>query len=339
MLFERLRWSFAWFGAILLGGATGYRLIEGWGWLDSMWMVVITLTTIGYGEVHSLSDLGRLFTMGLVLFGIGVGTYTLGQVSQYLLDGEFIAELQARRRRRIMSELNDHVIVIGHGRLGREVTAELIHCGRQVVVIEPHPEAQGVAHHGIEPTLLIEGDGSDEELLERAAIGRAQAIAVVTGNDPTNIFVTLTTRQMNPRLHIVTRVDDVRSVDKALRAGADAVINPYGISGVRMAQGLLHPHAAQLLDQAIGRGNQEFQIEDVQIGDVPSYHGPLGALDIPGRHGILLLAVRSSDGDLRTNLDRHTSLGPGDIAVVVGRPSDVRDFARAAMGLDDRTKR
>lgn len=332
MLLERLRWSFAWLGAITFGGTVGYRVIEGWSWIDALWMVVITLTTIGYGEVHHLSDVGRVFTMGLVVVGIGFGTYTLGQVSTYLLDGEFITDLKQRRRKRIMGELNEHVIVVGHGRLGREVTAELLHHGRQVVVIESDHDAG--LYHGPEPTLLLQGDGSDEELLRRAAIDRAQAMAVATGSDATNILITLTARQENPKLHIVTRVDEMRSIDKAYRAGADNVVNPYGIGGVRMARGVLHPHASKLLDHAVGREGPEFQIADVRLGEVPSLNGPLGTLDIRRRFGISILAVRTKEGAaLETDLGPSTRLSAGDVAVVVGRPVNVRSFARAAKGL------
>ena len=342
MLFERLRWSLAWFFAITFAGALGYRFIEGWNWLDSIWMVVITLTTIGYGEVHHLSAGGRVFTMCLVMVGLGLGTYTLGQVSQLLVEGTFLQELRARRRRQIMESLQDHIIVIGSGRLGREVTAELVHRGRQVVVIDSslsvldaQERQESLTAFPVKPTLELVGDGSDDALLERAAIRRAKAIAVATGSDATNVFVTLTARQLNPQIHIVTRVDDDRTVEKAIRAGADTVVNPYGIGGARMAQGLLHPHAAQLLDQAVGRAHAEFEIEDVEIGPVPQYNGPLGDLNIPEQHGILLLALRTLDGRLHTSLDRHTKLSPGDIAVVVGRPAKVQAFARAARGLSD----
>lgn len=335
MLVERLRWSIAWFVAITFGGALGYRSIEGWTWLDSLWMVTITLTTIGYGEVKPLSPVGRVFTIGLVFIGLGLVTYTLGQVSRYFLEGEFIRELNARRRGRIMQNLYDHVIVVGNGRLGREVTAELIHRGTQVVVIENHPENLGAGH--VKPTLELLGDGSDDALLERAAIARARAIAIATGSDASNVFITLTARQLNPEIHIVTRVDDTRTLEKAVRAGADAVINPYGISGVRMAQGLLHPHAAQLLDQAVDRGHKEYEIEDVEIGETPEYNGTLEELSIPERHGILLLAVRKANGNLQTSLNRHTRLSCGDIAVVVGRPAKVRAFARAAIGAESPT--
>lgn len=340
MLFRRLRWALAWLFVVILVGTLGYRFIEQWNWLDAVWMVVITLTTIGFGEVHELSSEGRIFTLGLIAVGLGLVTYTVSQISQMLVEGTLLEELRARRRLQIMESLKDHIIVVGRGRLGREVTAELVHRGRQVVVIDNNSDyisaqerQDSLADYPIQPTLELMGDGSDDALLERAAIKRAQAIAIATGSDATNVFVTLTARQLNPQLHIVTRVDEERTVEKAIRAGADTVINPYGISGARMAQGLLHPHAAQLLDQAMGRAHAEFEIEDVEIGSVSEYNGPLGKLDIPERHGILLVALRTADGQLRTSLDRHTTLSPGDIAVVVGRPAKVRAFARAARGL------
>ncbi|MEO1335683.1 MAG: NAD-binding protein, partial [Myxococcota bacterium] len=181
------------------------------------------------------------------------------------------------------------------------------------------------------------GAGSKRFLHRCFAIGRGRGIAAATGSDATNIFVTLSARQMNPRIHIITRVDDEASVQKAFRAGANAVINPYGISGARMAQGLIHPHAAQLLDRAVGRGHNEFEIEDVPIGEVELYNGRLGELDIPERHGVLIVAVRRPDGQLVTSLDRHTELRPGDIAIVVGRPTAVRQFSKAATAVSHAT--
>jgi len=327
MLVQQLRWVLALFLLVLVGGTAGYQIIEGWRWLDALWMVVITLTTIGYGETHPLSDAGRLFTMGLVISGVGLSAYAVGQLTRFVVDGELARTLAKRRRRRQMHALSGHYIVVGLGRLGREVAAELHHRGYQVVAIEvaaPTPDE----HRYL--TMRLAGDGSSDELLREAAIDRAQGVAVATGSDATNIFVTLSARQMNPDLHIVTRVDDEGSVQKALRAGANAVINPYGISGARMAQGLVHPHAAQLVDRAIGRAHAEFQIQDIAIGVAPAYNGPLGELRLPERHKVQVLAVRKPGGELITNLDRDTTLDPGDIAVVVGRPSDIRALADAA---------
>ncbi len=328
LLFRTLRWAIASSVMIIVGGTLGFRFIEGWRWVDSLWMTVITLTTIGYSEPNMLSDAGRWFTMGLIVAGLGLGTYTLGQVTKYVVEGEFRQDLRERRRRNLMRKLENHFIVVGLGRLGREVAEELHHRGHQVVAIEVEAETSDRLPF---LDLRLKGDGSSDEILNEAAINRARGIAAATGSDATNIFVTLSARQMNPRIHIITRVDDEASVQKAFRAGANAVINPYGISGARMAQGMIHPHAAQLLDRAVGRAHNEFEIEDVAIGEVEHYNGRLGELDIPDRHGVLIVAIRRPDGQLITRLDRHTELRAGDIAIVVGRPADVRMLAEAVM--------
>lgn len=329
MLFLRLRWALGIFLVVLVGGTIGYHYIEGWTWLDAFWMVVITLTTIGYGETHPLSEAGRMFTLVMIVMGVGLSAYTVGQLTRYIVDGELARSIAARRKRRQMQKLEGHFIVVGLGRLGKEVAAELHHRGHQVVAIEitaPHPEE----HRFL--TMRLEGDGSSDDLLREAAIERAHGVAAATGSDATNIFVTLSARQMNPNVHIITRVDEEASVQKAIRAGANAVINPYGISGARMAQGLVHPHAAQLVDRAVGRAHAEFEIEDIAIGEVADYNGPLGSLGIPERHRVQLVALRRPDGDLVTGLGATTELRPGDIAIVVGRPSDIRGFATAARG-------
>ncbi len=329
MLLDKLWWSAVWLLLVLAGGTVGYRVIEGWSWLDCAWMVLTTMTTIGFGEVHPLSDLGRIYTMGLIISGVGLVTFTATQVTRWVIDGELAAQIAERRRRRTMNRLEGHFIVVGLGRLGHEVAEELSHRGRTVVGIDPEPL------HGDELRFLamrLEQDGTVDDVLREAAIDRARGLAAATGSDPTNIFITLTARQLNPNLHIITRVDEATSVQKALRAGASAVVNPYGISGARMAQGLVSPHAAQLVDQAVGRNHSELEIEDVEIGDDTSYHGALGTLNIPERHRVLIVAIRRPDGHLMTSLDRGTELGPGDIAVVVGKPSELREFAIAARG-------
>lgn len=329
MLFEKLRWSLVVLVAVIIGGTVGYHVIEGWSWLDSFWMVTITLTTIGFSEVHALSRIGRLFTIGIIFVGVGLVTYTVTQFSRYVVEGELRRHLLERRRKRTMKKLKDHFVVVGYGRLGREVAEELSHRGHAVLAIDVSAER---LEDREDLAMSLTGDGSSDELLRIAAVDRARGLAVATGSDATNIFVTLSARQMNPDLHILTRVDEEESARKAYRAGANAVIHPYGISGARMAQGLLHPHAAQVVDQAVGRAHDEFQIGDIVIGEDPSYHGTLGELDIPGRHRVLIVALRKPDGRLLTATDRNTELSQGDIAIVVGRPSDLDDFAKAARG-------
>ena len=325
MLLLKIRWVLIGFALIILGGTLGYRLVEGWSWLDSIWMMVITLTTIGYGEVRPLSDAGRVLTMFIIVTGVGLGTYTASQMSRYIIEGDLRRDLSRRRRKKEMEKLKDHYIIAGFGRLGQEVAAELRYRGNDVVAIDLKP----ISESDTQPLAsTVEGDASSDDILSKAGVHRARGIAICTGSEATNILVTLSARQLNPNLHILTKVNESASVKKAYRAGADGVINPYDISGVRMAQGLMHPHAAQLMDQATRRTHEGFDIKDIEIGNAPSYNGPLGELNIPERNKILIVAVKKANGELVTSTDRTTKLDPGDIAVVVGQPDDIDRFAK-----------
>jgi voltage-gated potassium channel len=329
MLLFKVRWGILGLFAVFVSATIAYRYIEGWTWLESIWMVVITLTTIGYGEIRPLSTVGRVFTIGMIIVGVALGTYTVGQVTRYVLEGELGRDLVTRRRRRQMRKLHNHFIVVGFGRLGREVAQDLHHRHEDVVGVdmtERFFEDQAYL------TMFVVGDATLDRTLEEAAIQHARGIAVATGSDSANIFITLSARQLNPQINILTRITEESSAAKALRAGANAVINPYGISGTRMARGLLTPHAAPRLDSALGRGHTELDIEDVALADSPGYNGPLGDLRIPERHKVLVVAVRKPSGQLMTAIDRGTLLNPGDVAVVVGHPDDVIAFAQAAGG-------
>lgn len=325
MLVGRLRLSILGLAMVLVGGAIGYRVIEGWSWLDAVWMVVITLTTIGYGEREPLSDLGRVYTIGLVAIGLLLATFMVTTVTQFVVEGGLVEQLRRRSREKRMKKIRDHFVVVGFGRLGRELCAELAHRGHSIVVIEPHvtePHADYVH---------VEGDGESDEVLMAAAIDRARGLAACTGSDATNLFITLSARQLNPDLNIVTRVDEEPSIQKALRIGANAVLNPYHIGGVRMAQGLLHPTAATLVDRTMGRAFEEFEMEDVVIGD-SDYTGPVRELKIAQHHNVLVVAVRKPDGSFQRGHSPDTEIQAGDIAVVVGSAPDIRGFANAVRG-------
>jgi voltage-gated potassium channel len=181
-------------------------------------------------------------------------------------------------------------------------------------------------------TVEIHGDGSKEEILKEAGIERARGFAIATPSSATNVYVTLSARQLNPSLHILTRVDEDGAGEKAIRAGADEVINPFGISGARMAQGLIRPHAANFVDLAIGRSFGDFALEDVTLGNAVQFHGRLEDVDVSNKYSVMVIGVRKSTGQLITSIDRNTELAQGDVVVLIGRPGDIGNFALAASG-------
>lgn len=314
---------------VSVGGVVGFRLIEGWDWLDSLWMVVITLTTIGYGEVHPLSDPGRVFALWLIAAGVGLVGYAVARTTEWVVSGDFVEALDEQRRERAMGELRDHHIVVGFGRLGREVAADLLHHGTPVVVIDTDA---GVVRAAAEIGALgIHGDGGSDAVLLAAGVARARGIAIATPSSPINVYVTLVARQANPKIAIVTRIDDPDAADKARRAGADRIVSPFRSGGSRMAQGLLHPDAAQFLEAIVARDVGGLAAGDVTISEGSALVGPLGSLEIHKRFGVLIVSVRGPDGQVITVPGADVALAAGSVIVAVGRPDGLAGLKRAAL--------
>lgn len=313
-------------GALLLGtilvGVVGYRFLEGWTWLEAVWMVGITLTTIGFGEVHPLSPAGRVFTLLLIVGGISIVSYTLTEFTRYVVEGELRAAIEARQWRAKMQRMRDHHVVIGFGRLGREVAHELRHAGVPVVVVENDPDL--VVQAEARGFVVVRGDATLDDTLRSAHVEHARGVAIATSSNATNVFLTLSVRQLSATALILTRVDDEEAARKAVKAGANHVLSPQGIGGAHMAHAMLRPHARAFLDLATSRNFRELRIDDVACGR-PS--APLASLKIPERFGVLVVAIRRPDGTLRTVPTPSDPLGGGDVAVVIGRPEQIQAFA------------
>ncbi len=322
MLPRRFRLPLLLFLGTTVFGVVGYRLIEGWTWLESIWMVGITLTTIGFGEIHPLSDTGRWFTLVLILGGISIVSYTLTEFTRYVVEGELQRAIDERRWRARMRQMHDHYVVVGFGRLGREVAHELRHSGVLVVIVEH--DAELVAQAESRGFVTVKGDATLDDTLRIAHVETARGVAIATSSNATNVFLTLSVRQLNANTLILTRVDDEETARKAMKAGANHVLSPQGIGGSHMAHAMLRPHARAFLDLATSRHFRDLEIEDVPCVR-PSV--PLRSLRIPERFGVLVVAIRRTDGTLRSVPTPEDPLGDGDVAVVLGRPDQVRAFA------------
>ena len=258
---------------VLMLGVVGYMVIEGWSAWDSLWMIFITLTTIGYGEVHPLSDGGRLWTMALLLVGVSVGTYTITRLTTLLVEGALLDEIRQSRRLWKMSKLRDHYIIVGAGRLGMSVIEEITSSGGTVCVIERDPDhVAALTRQGI---LVISGDGANDDVLRQAGIENARGMAVAVPCGAEAIFVTLSARHLCPDLPISTRAADAEEEIKARRAGATSVVSPFRMGGLRMAHGLIRPDASNFLDLATLASNDAMRIDDLML----SQDSPLQALE------------------------------------------------------------
>ncbi|MDH4226018.1 MAG: potassium channel family protein, partial [Deltaproteobacteria bacterium] len=244
-------------------GTLGYHYLMGWTFNESLYMTVITLTTVGFSEVRELGEEGRLFTIGLVLTGVGIVAYSITNLAAMVMETEFSQVLWRRRMEKKIKGMKNHFVVCGHGRTGRAVCESLARAKEPYVVIESRGESLGeLTARGM---LVVDGDATQDESLERAGIGHAKALIAALGNDAENVYLTMSARQLNPRLKIASWASSQEAETKIYRAGADYVVSPYLLGGNRLVQHLITPHALAFLDRAIRGEDANIILQEVHI--------------------------------------------------------------------------
>ena len=307
---------------LLLGGTIGYVLIEGWPWRTALFMTVITISTVGYGEEIPLSTRGEYFTMALIVLGVGSAAYTFTTFTDYIIAGELRGAWRRQRMKREIEKLTDHYIICGFGRVGQQVVDGLRDSGFDVVVIDSDPVVADALETGEIDFLL--GSATDDEILIEAGITRARGLASCLPHDANNVFVVLSARALNPDLTIIARSNLVESAAKLRIAGADQIINPYLITGRRMAAQLVHPTLVEFLDVVMQRGELELRIEDMIIAAGSPMDGKtLAECHVRSETGANVLAVREASGTIHTNIGPDYLLRAGDTLVSLGTPEQL----------------
>ena len=302
---------------LIIFGTLGYRWIEGWSFIDSLYMVVITMTTVGFGEVHPLSPLGRLFTIGLMLVGIGVVAYVFSSFFEYVLTADLAGTLRRRRVSQEIDKLSNHIVICGYGRVGRSAVDSLKDSDRKLVVIELKENLVQVAKD--DGLLVVEGDATKDEILIQSGIERAWGLIVCTGQDSLNLFIVLSSRSLNKDLYIVARGIDVENEGKMRRAGADRVVSPYQIGGKHMANIIVRPHVTDFFDVVTLGGGIELWIEELKIKEGSSLIGKtVGQADVRKKTGVTLVALMPSSGDDASIPHAQTVLNLRDELIVLG---------------------
>ena len=303
-------------------GVIGYEIIEGWSFVDALYMTVITLSTVGYGEVHQLSTAGRIFSIVLIISGVGAMLYTLTTIVQYILEGGFGDILGRRRMKEKIASLKRHVILCGYGKVGHEVARVFESEGTSFIIIEMDQETVSKAvDNGY---LCIQGNATSDDVLKEAGIERARALVAALGSDADNLYMTLSAKEMRPDLFIVARASTEESEPKLLRAGADRIMSPYRIGGRHMAMLTLRPLVVDFVDTTMLSRGRELVLENIKVSSGSPVEGKTVKEGSQCCGGAAILAVRKKDGRLLTNPAQDTLLDLEDELVIIGTRNQLR---------------
>lgn len=312
----------------------GYTL-AGWNLLDATYMVVITIFGVGYGEVRPIdSPPLKIFTILVIIAGTSAAVYSIGGFVQMVTEGEIKRALGARRVARDIETLQQHVIICGFGRIGQILARRMAETNQPFVIIDNNVER--IAKTEEIGYLVRTGNATDEAVLVSAGIQRARFLATVLPDDAANVFITLTARELNPNLVILAR-GELPSTEKKLRlAGADHVVLPATIGGLRMAQMITHPAALDFLDQNDGRRNLNEQLAQINVqidelailSDSPLINKTISEIEVRGKGGFIVVALRRADGTMTISPDHTIVLAEGDTVIVIGHQGDIPQFAQ-----------
>lgn len=324
---KKIKWVILLAVAVILYGTTGYAVIEGWPILDSLYMTVITLSTVGFGEVHAVSPTGRVFTIILVIFGVGGAAYTVSVMGRWLIEGEIREVFGRKKMEKKLKDLKDHYIVCGYGRVGVQVCNELCSRKAPLVVIEKNPERmEELQRRGI---LAAEGDCTDDSILEAAGITKAKALISTIASESENVFVSLSARQINPKIFITARAESSSAEKKLLRAGAERVVSPHEIGGIRMALVTLRPDIVDFMRVVGGDEKTGFTIDEIEVfPDSRIANQLLKDSPIRCELGILVIGIKKKGKEMVFNPSPDTTIEAGDILIVIGENNKLEQMGK-----------
>ncbi len=305
--------------ALLWVGTLGYRVIEGdrWTILDAFYMTFLTLTTIGFSEIHPLSPSGRIFTVFLGMGGIFTLFYAAGEVIRLIISGEIQRVIGRRRMEKSLAGLRDHYLVCGYGRMGRLVTHEFEARKLPFVVIDTN-EAEFVNFQS-EVGFGIHGDATHDSILKQAGIERAKALVTVASSDADNLYITLSARLLNPKIFIVARAEDVAAEEKLRKVGANQVVSPYHIGGLRVAQAVLRPNVVHFIELATRTDYLEMQIEEVPLAPFSSLVGQsIAGCNLHRDHGVIIIGIKKASGRMLSSPAGSVIFEAGDTLIALG---------------------
>ncbi len=333
---RRIRRALLALGIITVVGVSGYMVLGGWSFTDAVYMTVITLTTVGYREVRPLDTTGQLWTMALLITGVGTLFYAAVSSVELVVEGTIRGYFGRRRMEAAIRKLDGHYILCGYGRVGRQVAAEFALNGVPFLIVEQEPET--VEECVAEGYLVLLGEASEDDVLEEAGIRRARGLVAAVDSDADNVFVVLSARKLNPKLHIVARASSDESAAKLEIAGADRTLSPYAVGGRRLASLATQPLVVDFLDIVTrGEGGIEFRLEEFSVPEDSFITGnTIGELRIAERTGAMILATRHREGSFDTTPSASDRISGGDTLIVLGTREQVARLERLIRGEEIR---
>lgn len=309
-------------------GTIGFSIIEGWGLFDAFYMTLTTITTVGYQEVRPLDRAGRVFNSFVIFFGVSAMFFAVGAMTQTIIELEFADQYGRRKRNRMISQLHDHFVVCGFGRVGRNASYELQRAKAPFLVIDRNQER--VARAADARMLAMIADATNDDDLRKAGVLRARGLIAALPSDAENLFIILSAKSLNSNLVVVTRVSEEQNEEKLRRAGADTVFAPYTMAGRRLADSLLRPHLVEFLDFAMSVVGPKIMMEQVHVGQRAPFHsGTVGDLLTSSGINVIILAIRRSDKQMIFNPAADTRIFVGDYLIVLGDKSSLSELEQA----------
>jgi voltage-gated potassium channel len=308
---------------IVAVGTAGYILIEKWSAWDAFYMAAITVSTVGYREVHDLSTAGQAFTVLLIVCGVGAALYSFTLLAASIIEGGLPRRFQRRRTARMLETIRDHFIICGYGRIGRLIASQFRLQNVPYVVVEANRDRHQLALD--DGGLALEGDASQETVLKRVGVERARGLIAAVSTDADNVYTVLSARVLRPDLLIIGRAENENAVDKLKHAGANRVISPYHIGAVQMAQTALRPAVVDFIALATSSDSVELALEEIGVAQTSSLAGrSLLDANLRQRFSVIVIGIQRENGRMEFNPDPDVTIRSGDKLVVLGRPDSLK---------------
>lgn len=312
---------------ILVTGTAGYMIIEDWRFLDALYMTIITISTVGYREVNQVGDIGRVFTIFLVLIGVGFTFYVMAAVVQFMVEGRVRIIMGRRRLDKQIDRLKNHYIVCGYGRIGRVICRNLQRTPYDLVVVEKNPDLIPVMDE--DGVSYLVGDAADEANLLKAGIRRARGLVAALATDTDNVFLVLSARQLAPELNIIARASQEGAKNKLRAAGANSVESPYEIGAASMAHRIIRPTVTNFLDLAFAHARKDIQMEEIPVSEKSRLTNiPLKDSGIRQDFNLIIIAIKKPDGTMLFNPSFETALMPDDTVIAVGEEENLQKLGK-----------